>query len=981
MPRLNSRRIWEETLGQTADPARARHYYQLMEAAGNGPMVQKASPEQTKIIATIFGASQSLSDTLIAHPDWIKQTLQPEFLQNPRQKSSLVHEVNEWLLPALEKRAYAGAFQQLRIFKNREMLRIAARDLSRLGTALDITAEISNVADVCLQSVYLLCHQQLTSRMGFPYDQENEGPWRETPFAILGLGKLGGQELNYSSDVDLLFVYNAEGFLFKDPPLPKEMTGRGQPSYKFFRQLAETLIAECTKMAPEGTLFRVDMRLRPEGKAGPLARSLGSYENYYAQSGRTWERMMLIKARGVAGDEGVASEFLEMIQPFRYPRSQGEEIAREVAEMKDRIENEVVKAGEMDRNVKLGRGGIREIEFIAQTHQVLYGGQIPFLQGHQTLPTLQNLIKYELMPRDDIEGLTEAYPFLRDVEHRLQMEANRQTHTIPTDRKSRERLAALMGFDELRQFEEALAGHTSFVRSVYQRFFKSSVKPAHDLPPEFDEQTEAWQQILREHSFREPDRAVRFAREFVLGPGIGHVSTRTSDNALLLLSKFFQLCRKLDQPVPEQFLSDPDRVLARLAAFVSGYGARATLYETWRGNGSLFKLLLLVFDRSEFLAEAAIRTPDLIDTLEQSGQLRRTKNRENISQELSHGLDDPDQHFWMRQYHEAELMRIGLRDILGLASSEQAQLELSALAEACIAHALEVVLKNRRLKKPPFAIIGLGRLGGAEMIYGSDSDIIFVASEECKNLPKLCEIAVELLDLLNKRTEHGIVLVADTRLRPDGEKGLLVNSLDAYREYYQKRALLWEIQSLTRARTIAGNPSVGEAFEQMANEFTDFQHPKVQCFEPTWKSQIAKMRHRIETERDTPGRQKFAIKTGKGGLIDCEFIAQALCLQTSHREQNTLKALRKMGALGHLPDAETLALNYTQLLKVELILRRWSLEPESVLPAEPEPLYRVAVRCGYQDAESLLNAVTSFRTAIRRSYVQIFSEEPSQQKK
>ncbi len=239
-----------------------------------------------------------------------------------------------------------------------------------------------------------ICRAQLTDRCGAPYHEEAPGRWALTAGCVLGLGKLGGQELNYSSDVDVIFIYSEEGSVFKGPPGQGKAPRALLSNHQFFNRLAEALIAEVSRLTAEGALYRIDLRLRPEGDAGPLSRSLGSYENYYAQWGQTWERMMLIKARVVAGDGVLGAEFLDMVQPFRYPRSISEGVLREVAAVKDRIESEVVKAGELERNVKLGRGGIREIEFIAQSQQVLHAGRQPFLQGRQTVPCLAKLAQY-----------------------------------------------------------------------------------------------------------------------------------------------------------------------------------------------------------------------------------------------------------------------------------------------------------------------------------------------------------------------------------------------------------------------------------------------------------------------------------------------------------------------------------------------------------------------------------------------------------
>jgi glutamate-ammonia-ligase adenylyltransferase len=473
-------------------------------------------------------------------------------------------------------------------------------------------------------------------------------------------------------------------------------------------------------------------------------------------------------------------------------------------------------------------------------------------------------------------------------------------------------------------------------------------------------------------------------------------------------------------------LSDPDRVLARLDSFITAYGARAMMFETWAANPQIFELLLLLFDRSEFLAEIAIRTPDLVDELVISGRLRKSKSAEEILQDLRHGQNDADQKLWLRRYHQAEFMRIGLRGILGLTDYEQNFLELSALADACLRYALDVALRRAKLKSSPLVIIGLGKLGGRELNYGSDLDILFVADDKAKqDLPKLQKLAAEVMDLLGSQTELGIAFVTDARLRPDGEKGLLVNTLAAHEEYYRHRAQLWEIQALTRTRPVAGDLALGEKFQQLAAALTDFKQfaegnarsqPKrdgvrpspgaetlerpmafpnshglatshvsapgdgrtpmtpPSCYTPDWKQQITHMRARIEKERTPPGQDALAFKTGSGGVMDAEFIAQAMCLEHGWREPNTLCALQRIRGDKVLPatEADKLLDNYRQLRRLESILRRWSFEGEAVLPADPAPFYRVSVRCGFESPEAFRDALARWRKAIREVYLKVF---------
>jgi glutamate-ammonia-ligase adenylyltransferase len=497
------------------------------------------------------------------------------------------------------------------------------------------------------------------------------------------------------------------------------------------------------------------------------------------------------------------------------------------------------------------------------------------------------------------------------------------------------------------------------------------------------------------------DTAFRVLREFVEGPGYTHVSPRTVELARQLLPTLFGLCRtddcKSDDLVlPPKTLSDPDRVVTRLDNFISAYGTRATLFELWNSNPTFFELLLLLFDRSEFLAEALIRSPELLDDLVFGGRLTVRKAAQEILKDLRHGLLDADQHAWLRRYHEAELMRIGLRDILGLVDFEQNLLELSALADACLQYALEVVMRQHKLRNPPFVIIGLGKLGGSEINYGSDLDIIFVADSKTKNLAALQRVAVDVMDLVSRRTEKGAPFHTDARLRPNGEKGLLVNTLEAFEKYYRHRAQLWEIQSLTRRRPVAGDFKLGERFQELAAALTDFKarssrpltRPSdtlsqsdgerdgvrgVRSYSPDWKQKIHEMRIRIEKERTPPGKDDLAIKTGKGGLMDAEFIAQTLCLEHGWQEAHTLRALERAREARVLSDGDKLIESYRQLRRVEGILRRWSYEGETILPDDPAPYYRVSVRCGFAMPKAFAAALAKWRAAIRDVYLRVFS--------
>jgi len=986
---------WPSVLAHSADPDRAMHHLRLVQDAAGTPRLESLNPEIRPTLAAVLSGSKFLTELLVRHPAWLSMFEEPEALRVPRHKSSLMRE----LAPILNMPNPAGAtdvptaLDALHEWRLRELLRIGARDLGRLGSLPEIVLELSNAADVFLDGVLQLVWIQAVERSGSPWQQRPDGTWESTSFAVLGMGKHGGQELNYSSDVDLLFVYSDEGSTFRKSPKRKSSAGKVVANHVFFKRLCESLIKESTRRGIDAGALRVDMRLRPEGDAGPLARSLDSYENFYAEWGQTWERMMLLKARGVAGDESLAGEFLERVQPFRYPRSLGAGLFREMADMKARIESEVVRAGELDRNVKLGRGGIREIEFIVQSLQVLHGGKNPFLQTPQTLVGLPKLVRYHHLPKTDADTLEAAYPFLRDVEHRIQMDEQRQTHTLPDSDAIQTRIARLMGFSDRQGFQTALANHTKGVRAVYERFFGTVEIPQPQALPETFDAAAPWKERLHACGFRDPDTALRLLRALVEGPGFVHVSPRTRELGRQIILRLIELCPGSSIPggqntVPTVdghdkagspfVLSDPDRVLARLDSYIAAYGARSSLYELWTSRPIVLDHLLKLFDRSEFLAELAIRVPDLVDELEAGGHVRRLKSAAQTLVDLRHGLNDADQHLWLRRYFETEFMRLGLRDVLGIVTVEEANRELTGLAEACVEYALQVATRKNGLPSPPFAVVALGKFGGAELVYGSDLDILFVAPDKTRNLPKLQKVASHMVDLLSSRTENGTVFELDARLRPDGEKGLLVNTLKAYEDYYRSRAMLWEIQSLTRARPIAGDPKTGDSFRRLARELTNFRNPSLplSAFTPNWKKEIDHMRRRIEKERTPAGKDALAFKTGAGGVIDVEFLAQALAMEHGWFEPNTLASLSQARDAGVLPqaDADLLIENLRHLRRMESILRRWSFEGEAMLPDDPAPQYRVAVRCGYPSAAPFLADVARWRTSIRKVYDRLILE-------
>src|ERR1700719_2183264 len=440
------------------------------EAAGPLPDAIQNFPLGEAALLHLFAVSSICAARIVQNPDLLLWLSQPEICRQGRDHIEMANE----LYRMAGDDVAANNFQVLRRWKNKEMTRIALRELAGAAALEETTTELSQLAEICVREVFAHWNAKLREVDGSP----------AADFSILALGKLGGRELNHSSDVDLIFLYSEEGEL--SPRLSY---------HQWFNRLAEKILETFSARDPEGALFRIDLRLRPEGSAGPLARSLESMENYYAGFGETWERIALIKARGIAGSRELTYEFLRQHQPFIYPRSPTPDLLDEIANIKRRIERDSLGKDKLDRDVKLGRGGIREIEFVVQTLQFIHGGRHAFLQETSTLSALQALAHLELIPRDEVLDLDRAYRFLRRVEHRLQIQAEQQTHTVPRDLSAVERLARSLGFGSSGEFSTHLQNTMDRVRSIFDRVVASGpteiAQPQPDLQNFKDEKATA----------------------------------------------------------------------------------------------------------------------------------------------------------------------------------------------------------------------------------------------------------------------------------------------------------------------------------------------------------------------------------------------------------------------------------------------------------------------------------------------------------
>src|SRR5438067_6496245 len=697
----------------------------------------------------LFAFSSICAGRLTQDPDSLLWLCQPQICGAPRSYAEMLGYLRRSAGNAIADQGFSA----LRFWKGREMTRIALRELANVAPLEETTAELSQVAEICIRNVFEHWNAEFRQQYGSP----------KAEFAILALGKLGGGELNYSSDVDLLFLYSEDGQL------------TAHISYhEFFNRLGKEILETFSTRHRAGSLFRVDLRLRPEGSAGPLARSLASMENYYAGFGETWERLALIKARGIGGSRELAYEFLRQHQPFIYPRSPTPDLLDEIANIKRRIERDVVGPDKLERDVKLGTGGIREIEFVVQALQLIHGAHHAFLQEASTLKALRGLRQLDLLPRDEVLTLDKAYRFLRRVEHRLQIEAEQQTHTVPREPEALRRLALSLRFSSGERFTVALQEKMHSVRSIFERV----ISKTHAEPAKIDLGI-----------FSNQKRAAKALADLAQGPASFHIAPRTR-----------QIFRKL-RPVLLEWLAkaaDPDATLNQLVRFVEAYGLRSLLFELLVTNPRLLELLVKTFDASRFASELLIRRPQLLEDITRDPTFHEPRSMaENLRRIDSLGADasnlDP-----IRAYRQRQLLRIILREVLGLSSPAATFTELSDVAEACLLY-MARLLGNEQL-----TIIALGKFGGREISYGADLDVLFVGDDT--------RAAQNLVIAMAQPTAEGNIWALDARLRPEGEKGPIVCSLETYKSYYANRAQPWELQALTRARAVSG---------PLLNEFTE----------------------------------------------------------------------------------------------------------------------------------------------------------------
>jgi glutamate-ammonia-ligase adenylyltransferase len=842
--------------------------------------------------------SPFLSRLVDRHPDWLSE------LKTSGRLESTSPPDNEQLTSMVET---DGLNPALRQFRNREMMRIIWRDLGGLAPVDETLIDLSTLGDICLQAAVRQHTAVLEEKHGIPCNADGMAQ----KLVVIGLGKLGGCELNLSSDVDIILCFPENGVCDGR---------RGLANEQFFTRLARNVIRSLSEITADGFCFRVDTRLRPFGESGPLVSSFAALEQYYQREGRDWERYALIKARPVAGDIAAGQQLLGMIKPFVYRRYIDFGAIEALREMHQNVREDALRKDRMD-DIKRGPGGIREIEFLVQTFQLLRGGREPALQTASIFRAAESLHQLRLVPKETVEELMSAYRFMRKVENCIQALHDQQTHRVPAGDDGL-RVARATGFENFSAFELALEN----TRTGVQLLFEQSLPK---LPGPVDEKNPwhaYWQSIRLGRLEEDPDFT-------------GWKPLLAFVKRLNRLALSQRAARRLDQFMPallEQIdnMSPTEAVVDRVLDLVSAICRRSAYLSLLVQNPDASKRMLELFAASARVAQAVTRYPALLDELIDPSLGAYPPGKKDIQagaqRILERSIDTETTLQDLNYFKQVISLRIAVAILQSTMSVFEARCTLSWLAQRLVQATLklsqhEMIARHGRLPGPELAVIAYGSLGACALGFDSDLDIIFLYQPTSTPSDGERSISAEryhtgvarrMLSLLSATTPSGRLYSIDARLRPNGRAGLLVSSVDAFRRYQMEEAWVWELQALTRARPVAGNKEISEKFLTIRKKALTASRDKTLI-----KEEILAMRERLRIEHgDT-----VSLKHGPGGLLDVEFVVQLglllnadsfpkLVVSTELTEQ--LRALRDCGWLDE-NRFNTLDGAYTQLSQVQ----------------------------------------------------------------
>jgi len=799
----------------------------------------------------------------------------------------------------------ASLKQALRKLRQRVMLRVMVRDLNALADVYEVMRCMTDLAEVAVQYALSYLHPSLVARFGEPLSETGE----VQQLIVVGMGKLGGEDLNVSSDIDLIFAYGEDG-----ATQAKTAQQRSLSNHDFFIRLGKSLIAAIDEVTADGFVFRVDMRLRPYGSEGPLACSMAMLEDYYQNQGREWERYAWIKGRVIAGPEQQVSQLL---RPFVYRKYLDYGVFASMRDLKAQIERDVNQRAMRD-NIKLGRGGIREIEFIAQVFQLIRGGQDASLQIRPTLQVLRLLAEKHVLPQQVVSQLIQAYLFLRNLEHRIQYQEDQQTQDLPTSEQAQAALALAMGYSSWQNFLPALEQHRSFVDAQFKAVFAEQEQPASELQSNLwlgdTQSAEAQLQALGYQQTQEVARRLHAMRESSRYRNLPELSRQRLDKLMPLVIQ-----HAANEPNAEQ-------TLLRVQDLLESICRRASYLALLAEYPAALHLLIRLVSASPWLAQYLAQHPVLLDELLDTQHLYAEPDFAAMQADLQQRLADVEgdverQMDVMRHFKHAAILRFAAKDVAGDLPLQTLSDYLSALAQLILQQTMQVVwpsVKGRHCEVPKFAIIGYGKLGGKELAYASDLDIIFLYDDTHPSAAEVyARFGQRINTWLNSMTAAGLLYETDMQLRPDGASGLLVSSLQAFDDYQMHKAWTWEHQALTRAAFCAGDVEIGQRFEQIRQRVIRLARDADQL-----RQQVVEMRHKMREAHRTDA-QMMDIKQDRGGIVDVEFMVQYLVLLHAHQYPKLTENIGNIALLHVLAElrlipsdlAEQVAQSYLALRK------------------------------------------------------------------
>ncbi|QIM63101.1 bifunctional glutamine synthetase adenylyltransferase/deadenyltransferase [Pasteurellaceae bacterium Orientalotternb1] len=876
----------------------------------------------------------------IAMSDFVAKQLakQPDLLQQWLEKTPTIADCDHYsarLQAVLSKVESEDDLQKaLRQFRHREMATLSFLQSSDLATPQQIFEQLSDLAESLILSARDWLYQRLCGEYGTPVNAQGE----PQQLLILGMGKLGGRELNFSSDIDLIFTYADVG----------ETVGARKPieNSKFFTRLGQRLIRALDETTVDGFVYRTDMRLRPFGDSGALVLSFDAMETYYQEQGRDWERYAMIKAKILGEDlQNPDHKYLRsLLRPFIYRRYLDFSAIQSLREMKQKIRREVLRRGLTD-NIKLGAGGIREIEFIVQAFQLMRGGRDKILQQRSLLAVLPQLASLNLLSETQVEQLRAAYLFLRHTENVLQAIDDQQTQTLPSNDTDRLRLATANHCDNWQAFLTALAEHQTKVRAVFNELIGDDDEES-EAPQ--NPQLAAWRDVLNYQITPEelaaclqdyPAQAGDYAAIFALFSNTFHEWLKRSIGV-----RGREVLRKLLPQIADQVFRQPNylSLLPRVLNVVDKITTRTTYLELLFEKEQILPQLLNLCGKSMMIAEQIARHPMLLDELMTSRvcEVVPLEQYPNALQEYLMRIPEDDEEALidgLRQFKQSQILHIAAADILGVLPVMKVSDHLTYLAEAIIGAVVNLAWKQVAARfgtpehltngSPDFVVIGYGKLGGIELGYHSDLDLVFLhnAPEQSETIGGkksisshqfYLKLAQKINGIFNLNTSAGVLYEVDMRLRPSGETGLLVSTFNAYEQYQQNDAWTWESQALVRARAVYGSPELREKFEKIRRDTLEMPRTSGQLAE-----EICKMREKMYAHLSQHNPEQFHLKTDQGGITDIEFIAQFLVLNHANAYpqmaiwSDNVRIFDSAMASGILPvaDGEVLKNCYTTL--------------------------------------------------------------------